>query len=464
MLKIKLSLALLLSSISTMSLAISEADFAYTAEINTVNNTPYYELEIPEVVYQHTNRNDLGDLRVFNNSGQVVPHALRDLHPEKTAQLKTQSAPYFPLYKTTNKNSGDLHLNIQRSTNGDVINISNKAETPQTSEQLNGYLVDLRQWMQPIDTLKFELDAPKGTSFIRKLNISISDDLTKWNLISNNKALVNLSYNNHHLRENIVKLSVPVTKYLRIQFTDDNPGVTITGINVSSTKLSQQKKYNWKPATVAANSDRFGEYLFQHSLKSPLQKLRIKLPENNTVVNAKVFSKDDEAKTWQYQGSTLLYRLSVDGVNLQQNELIVNASRDTHWRLQIDQQGGGIGSSLPVIELAWLPQQLVFVARGEPPYKLAWGSALVSPVTQNASQLLIGVGQGNNDTMLSEAGWLEVSVKEVNLTALQAPTKTVNWRQGVLWSVLIIASATLIWMAMRLMSKISKEQNSTEQN
>lgn len=437
--------------------AITEVDFAYSAKLSTANVTPYYELEIPQVVYQQVSRDDLGDIRVFNGAGQVVPHGLRDVTPEKITQLKTRAVPYFPLYKKAGDSNGDLHLNIQRSESGEVIDIKSSIATLETTEKLSGYLIDLRHWKQSVDKLKFSWQVPKGTSFIRKLNIASSNDLTKWKRISADAALVNLSYQNYQLLEDVIKLSVPTSKYLRIQFADDKPGVAITSIEVSNTEFSQQQKQNWKQAKVVINKDSAGEYLFQYSLKASLRKLRIKLPENNTVVNAKVFSRGNETKPWQYRGSALLYRLSVDGVNIQQSELTVNTSRDNNWKLQIDQQGGGIGSGLPEIELAWQPQQLVFVARGEPPYKLAWGSAQVIPVTQNASRLLVGAGEDGNNAMLSKAGWLEASVMPVNLTALESPEKPINWRQGLLWAVLIIAAAILIWMAVRLMNKMSAE-------
>jgi len=445
-------------SLPVMVSAITEADFAYTAKLSTANSTPYYELEIPQIVYLQVSRDDLGDMRVFNGAGQVVPHGLRNVTAEKITRLKSLTVPYFPLYKKADGNNGDLHLNIQRSASGEVIDIkSSAAITPETTQQLSGYLIDLRQWKQPVDKLKFSWEAAKDTSFIRKLNIEISDDLTKWNIISTDKALVNLSYQNHQLVEDVIKLSAPTSNYLRVQFADDKPGVAMTGVEVINTELSQQQKQNWKKATVVIKKDSAGEYLFQYPLKSSLRKLRIKLPENNTLVNAKVFSRDNETKPWLYRGSALLYRLTVDGVNIQQSELTVNSSTDNNWKLQIDQQGGGIGSGLPEIELAWQPQQLVFVGRGEPPYKLAWGSAQVIPITQNASRLFVGVGQGSNNTMLSKADWLEASVKPVNLAALETPAKPINWRQGLLWAVLIIAAAMLIWMAVRLMNKMSAE-------
>lgn len=241
---------------------------------------------------------------------------------------------------------------------------------------------------------------------------------------------------------------------MRIMFADNKPGLVFNRIEVINNSSSQQQKRNWQSVSVD-RSENAGEYLFQYQLKTLLRKLRVYLPENNTVVNVKVMSRGDNEKSWQYRGAGLLYRLSVDGINLQQSEIQLKASTDTHWKLQIDQQGGGIGLSLPQVELAWKPQQLVFVARGEPPYKLVWGSARVKPVTQNAKNILAGVNQENHTNMVARAHWLADSVQAVNLKSLQAEAKPLNWRQGLLWFILIIAALSLVWMAVRLMGKMS---------
>ena len=446
-------------SFSNISLSLTQNDFAYTADLRTTSGTPFFELEIPELVYKNITRNDLGDMRVLNGAGQVVPHGLRNIEPEVVSHVSEEEVPYFPLYLKQGDSNGDLHLNIKRNASGDVLDIKSSRSVAQAGENISGYLVDLREWDKPVDTIKLSWKKTGNKSFIRKLKVSTSEDLSNWKVITADKSLVNLLYQSHQLIEDSIKLSSGRIKYLRIIFTDDKPGLEITRVDVINTRSSQQHKKNWLNADVHINeaTDAIaGEFLFQHPLKSSLSELRVKLPENNTVVNVKVLSRGSKDKPWLYRGAKLLYRLSVDGVNIQQDEISLKASRDVFWKLVINQQGGGIGEGLPIIELAWIPQQLVFVARGEPPYKLVWGSARVPAVTQCAKQILIGVNQENKNSMLGSAYWLEETVRSVNLLSLTAADKPLNWRQWLLWAVLIFAAITLIWMAVRLMSKMAE--------
>ena len=168
--------------------ALTLDEFAYTATLLTDRDTPYYELDIPEQVYQSAARDDLGDIRVFNGAGQVVPHGFRDTASEKISQRKKQSLAFFPLYKQADETSTDLHLNIQRNASGEIIDIKGNSLKPSPEAQLNGYLVDLREWKQAIDSIKFGLKAPQGASFIQKLNVSVSQDLARWKPSSNGKG------------------------------------------------------------------------------------------------------------------------------------------------------------------------------------------------------------------------------------------------------------------------------------
>jgi len=52
-------------------------DFAYGIPLRTSGQDALQQLEVPRAVYEGVVRADLGDLRVFNAAGEVVPHAFR---------------------------------------------------------------------------------------------------------------------------------------------------------------------------------------------------------------------------------------------------------------------------------------------------------------------------------------------------------------------------------------------------
>ena len=52
-------------------------DFNYNQALITPSGSAQYQLSLPLSVYQHSQRSDIGDLRVFNAAGELVPYALR---------------------------------------------------------------------------------------------------------------------------------------------------------------------------------------------------------------------------------------------------------------------------------------------------------------------------------------------------------------------------------------------------
>ena len=42
-------------------------------------------------------------------------------------------------------------------------------------------------------------------------------------------------------------------------------------------------------------------------------------------------------------------------------------------------RGGGLGGGAPVMHAGWIPHQVVFAARGEPPFQLAYGNRQAKP-------------------------------------------------------------------------------------
>ena len=51
-------------------------DFAYGIAVHPGKDAPLYRVRLPLAVYRGVTRSDLGDLRVFNSGGALVPHEL----------------------------------------------------------------------------------------------------------------------------------------------------------------------------------------------------------------------------------------------------------------------------------------------------------------------------------------------------------------------------------------------------
>ena len=95
------------------------ARFACGMPVTVSGDSPFYEMELPLAVYRGSVRSDLGDLRVFNAAGRIVPHALRrpgnrTLREEVTAS----ELPFFPLPQGAGQAAGDLAVHVERDAAG----------------------------------------------------------------------------------------------------------------------------------------------------------------------------------------------------------------------------------------------------------------------------------------------------------------------------------------------------------
>lgn len=459
--KNKIVSLLLLLTIPVTSFALTEQDFAYSADIETQKQTPFYELELPSIVYKTISRDDMGDLRIINGAGQVIPHGIRDGKTKVDHTKQVKNIPFYPLYQNEDKNISDLQLNIKRDASGEVINLQSRPATNDKNKKLSGYLLDLRKWNQPVQQLTINWKKISNPSFIRKLTIERSDDLEKWQTVATGKTLVKMSFKNHHLKENTFDTYIAKSKYLKLSYEDDTTGLELESIQAMYSHASRTKLQSWETVSLQ-KMPRAGEYQFNHQLKTVVRQLEVKLPENNTVVQVKVLSRMNDQQSWRYRGSSLLYRLSAEGSDIEKTTINVTANQDKKWLLRVDQQGGGLGSGLPVVKYAWQPQQLVFVARGKPPYKIIWGSAKVKPVLVNANHLLPSPVSGPNDTvtgnnkMISSAALQVNTFTTRNADALKPKEKPTNWQTWILWISLVAAALILVWMAMRLMKKMDE--------
>ncbi len=130
-------------------------------------------------------------------------------------------------------------------------------------------------------------------------------------------------------------------------------------------------------------------------LALPLQRVRVSLQQalTHTIVPVELSGRDRTENAsprreaaWSSLARGVLYRLPIDGRNVQQNELELPGWAVRELRLQVDQRGTGLGPEVPSLSVGLPASELVFLVRGSPPYRLAFGK----PGAQSAA-LPLGV-------------------------------------------------------------------------
>ena len=84
----------------------------------------------------------------------------------------------------------------------------------------------------------------------------------------------------------------------------------------------------------------------------------------------------------------MLYQLERAEGALRNEEITVPPIRRRYFKLAVAEKGGGLGGGTPALEVAWMPEQLLFVARGAGPFALGYGRAQAVHARFDAAELI----------------------------------------------------------------------------
>ena len=208
----------------------------------------------------------------------------------------------------------------------------------------------------------------------------------------------------------------------------------------------------WQVLDVGASSES-NEFDYEASGWLPIDTVIVEFSEPNTIAGIEISSREAAHQKWQlrYRGSAYTMRNGHSVVNSEPVSLDPRNHR--YWRLTVDTSGGGIGNGTPRLRVGWRAHELLFVARGSAPYKLAFGNAAAPPVSSTVENLLARLEHDHGDAVVGTAA-VSVPIKVIDRAFLQSPPEPLAWRLIVLWSALIAGAGVLGWSALSLLREI----------
>lgn len=424
------------------------ADFAYGMAIEADAAHALQEIEIPAAVYRAVTRADLGDVRVFNGQGEVVPHALRPRVAVKEQTGGAVSLPSFPLWGEGANKLDDLNLRIEKRGDGMIIDVRSGVKSG-AKKILRGYLLDASAVKQTLGSLEFDWQSAAG-SFIGIVRIEGSDDLSHWNVLANNAALARLSFGGHQVKRSRVELRAAKAKYLRVSWPESQPPLEALTVLAEPSPIVVASPRLWQSFVVSPVAGKTGEYSYDLGGAFMFDRLRVQLPQVNTLVQVQILSRAKSSDEWRPATSALAYRLRERDAEVSSPEIIVTSQGERYWLFRVDQKGGGVGSGALAIEIGWVPHKLVFAARGAGPFQLAYGSARVKPAALAIDALIPGY-KTNAEFKVARATLGE----QVTLAGVSRLGATRDYKTIALWGSLILGVSVLGWMALRLSRQVS---------
>jgi len=429
-------------------------DFAWTAPIAVDGREALYVAELPLAVYAGSVHRGLADLRVYNGAGENVPHALRGVAVPDPRRREAVQVPIFPVWAKPGAEIGGVSVRVQQGRGGSIIDVKTN-ERGAAPRRVAGYLVDTSALEERLQALEFDWNEVGDDGFAGRVRIETSDDLARWTFVAEG-PLVTLRHAGHVLAQKRIELKRVKAKYLRVSWPTSQEMPQLTAVLAEPVDSPVETPRAWQ-SVEASPGEKPGEYLFDLGANAPFDRLRLELPNPNTVAPVQFLVRTKRADPWRLVASATVYRLSQAGQTFVSGDTMIRPTRERYWLVRADPRSGGLGGGMPKLTAGFLPQQLLFVARGEGPFVLAFGSAKVASAALPVATL---VPDYRDDKPL-EAARATLGEARAQLRAPSAWPEWLelepgDWKKLALWGVLVIGVALLAWMAWRLGAQVGK--------
>lgn len=418
--------------------------FAHRFALDLDGNGAYYTVSVPQTVYAASLRGDLGDLRVFNGAGEPVPYSLDAPRAAAQTPKRLRTAQWFPLPQAESS-AQNAPLGVSIAADG---SLHATAATPAPAGR-DGDLVDTGPADGQVSALLIHLS---NESYQGRVSVESSDDLRNWQALTDTQ-LLKVSYGGSTLSQERIELEGLNARYLRLRWPDGAPDIASVEVEAQAAATNAQDstatQRQWRAGVDMQAGKAPGEYLFETDGAYPVDRLRLALPQPNTVARATVYSRANAQAPWRDVAEGVLYRLRGKAGEQDNPALEVSADTDRLWRIVVDMRNGGLGSGVPAASVGWRPDEITFVARGAEPFTLGVGNAMLTSVAASRDELLIGASP---DVVAAHVGAaLPVSPQDARTAATTKDNDAV--RRYVLWAALLLAVGALGTMAWRLALK-----------
>jgi len=434
-------------------------DFAYGMKVETEGQASIWKIRLPEDVYRKATRPDLGDIRVFDASGQIVPHMLgrpEGMIKEPPAPI---SLPIFPLYQSDEKDSVGQTVRIITDDTGTIVRALRETISTHDDGFISAYLLDATKIQHQPDKLTLSWESDKETGFSSTVNVDVSDDLSAWRPLVSDATLADLHFDGQKLSHREMVIPVRSYKYLRISWPIALRDVSLREVIASFPSGKHPPQRQWISIIGVKNPEQPISFDFDTHGNWPVNQARILFSSQNVLINGELASRSAKNISWTRKYRGLFYKLVQDnGTQLISAPISFATTSDRYWRLEEVDDGNVLNRYSPVLELAWTPHILTFVAQGNPPYMIAYGSTSVGLQRQAMDEMMLTI-HGKQQKVSVKTAATSQSFTLGGSEKLVAPPEPLPWRVWLLWTVLIAGVALLGWMVWRLSREMGKPPN-----
>jgi len=439
------ALCALLFAATSASAQDTPADFATQVPLTLSGEGPWFRIELPLTLQLGSRQADLGDVRVFDAAGQPQAYALTQNQVQRRENQTPIPVKWFALYNTVDAGDTVPVVRVERTASGTLVEVQPQGEIEAGEEVLRGWLLDTSAIKAPLEQLI--LDWSSEREGFQRFSIEASDDLQHWQSWGEGQV-ARLSFADERIEQREVALPGQTAHYLRLLWKEPHSAPVLSSAQLlSASPDSLPLPLVWSQP-LAGSTTRPGEYSWQLPNELAVERIKIDISQPNSLAPVTLAGRSDANGPWQSLGEGLLYRLTQNGQDVLQDELQLSGRTVQQLKLEVDERGGGLGTTAPQLRVAVRATQLVFLAKGAGPYALGIGNTKVKAANLPLRTLIPGyTSQG-----LASLGTAQLATAAV-VAASPLPVTIAgpDWKRIGLWSLLMLGVVFLGWMALSLL-------------
>ena len=396
-------------------------------------------LKLPAEALATLRREDLGDVRLFDSQGKVVPIALVD-DEARSSQRSSTVAVYPVVGPASALGRPGLSIRIEGGTAASVVTIDSGSVPADRATPHAAVLLDTRSLREPANAIVLDANIPAGKPVT--LTLLTSANLKDWEPLAE-KVLFRPGDGPELLGGPTVPLSGVDLRDLYVGISwDGAAGVTLKGARVITSTVAPPARV--EVATSAVSLVDAHELRFDLPDMARLAAIRLTSSRSDGVIPVKLYGRDQTADAWALLSATTLR--PGDGANV----LDLAGPPLASYRLEADSRTAGF-SAPPKLELLFDPVELLVALSGTPPYRLAIGQQAAPPIYLTLTEIAPRAKPLKLDS-LPQAG-VATPNGQSPVVELQAgaPDGAFEPRKLLLWAALLMGTAVLAFAAIRLL-------------
>lgn len=481
---IKLTILMLLLVQSALAeTVLTPQNFSYSATLSEGKQS-LRQFELPYQILAELERQDYGDLRIFNSQNQLVPFSISQTEPQTYQNKDSYGLRFFRLADNSTQHNG---LQIEFSENSTRFSFNTIADNAVP----NYLLIENQHPTDDLQSIKLNWQQPDST-FSIKAKLESSEDLQNWQTVNDSITLYDLKYAGAALLQNSVNLpAASHAKYLRLSFQPSSTfSLQIEKISGEYQHRTSVERENWESFALEPG-EHPNEWLFNTGGFIPVTKIAFEIPATGLFYQGSLYSKNDDLiqnstridhhhpnfkrevkralhhypeyrtaeqqDTWRYQGAVTQYRLSTAAGEISSEPVNISAISDKQWKLVLEQPATLLPEQVPSVKIAWHPVRVTFLAQGKPPYRLFFGNQKIAPFNAVLPPTL-------NDNVIETVDVQAIqAVEKVAVTNtpknLAKLVETLNWQKILLWLLLCAGVLVMSVMAYQLYLRMNRQKD-----